>query len=148
MRGAAAIAATAAVVGVAALIGSACAVEVRVMTVRASERGQCDPALASLKPRLRRLVGYRSYRVLHDERREVAMHREARFAIPSGQTLRLVPKGIEDETVMMRVLLLDGRRRLIDTDVRIVNRGTVLFGVARDRERADGALIILLRAEE
>jgi hypothetical protein len=46
----------------------------------------------------------------------------------------------------MQVRLLQRSRPLLDTDVRLQNRGVMLFGV--DRNAADGATIIMLRAEE
>ena len=58
-----------------------------------------------------------------------------------------MPKGMQDEAVVMQVRLLDGRRRLVDTDVRLRNRGTMLLGVGHQAGRADGALIIMLKAE-
>jgi len=60
----------------------------------------------------------------------------------------VMPKGMRDQSVVMQVKLLDRRRPLIDTDVRLQNRGVMLFGVGRDANAADGALIIMLRAEE
>ena len=36
---------------------------------------------------------------------------------------------------------------LVDTDVRLRNRGTMLLGVGHQAGRADGALIIMLKAE-
>jgi hypothetical protein len=54
---------------------------------------------------------------------------------------------MRDQAVVMQVQLLDGRRSLVDTDVRLQNRGVMLFGVAQDAGAAGGALIIMLRAE-
>src|SRR5262249_61609288 len=69
------------------------------------------------------------------------------FDLGGGHKLVLLPKGMEDQRVMMQVRLLDGRRRLVDTNVRLVNGGTMVFGVGRDARGGDGALLILLRAE-
>ena len=43
--------------------------------------------------------------------------------------------------------MLETFGRLVDTDVRLRNRGTMLLGVGRQAGRADGALIIMLKAE-
>ena len=121
--------------------------EVQVVSVRAAARGPSDAELQPLRGRLRRLVGYRSFRVVQQERRQCSWRNTEEFRIPGGRSLRVLPKGMQDEAVMMQVRLLDGRRRLVDTDVRLRNRGTMLLGVGRQAGRADGALIIMLKAE-
>jgi len=70
------------------------------------------------------------------------------FAIPGGRMLHVVPKAMRDQAVVMSVKLMDGSRALVDTDVRLQNRGVMLFGVGQDSRAAEGALIIMLRAED
>lgn len=123
-------------------------INVSVTTVSASDQGPTDPELASMRPRLRKLVGYNSFRVVQQEERRLCWRGSAAFDIPGGRTLRVLPKGMEDQKLMLQVRLLDGRRRLVDTLVRLPNRGTMAFGVGRDGRVADGATLILLRAEE
>jgi hypothetical protein len=120
---------------------------VQVTTVRAAERGPCDPQLEALRPRLRRLAGYRAYQLVGDQQRRVSWRITEAFDLGDGRTLVLLPKRMEDQRVMMQVRLLDGRRRLVDTNVRLVNGGTMVFGVGRDARAGNGALLILLRAE-
>jgi len=124
------------------------ALEVQITTVRAAEHGPSDAQLIDLRPRLRRLVGYRSFQVVGKERRRCAWQTSEAFAIPGGRILRVVPKGMRDQAVVMSVKLMDGSRALVDTDVRLQNRGVMLFGVGQDSRAAEGALIIMLRAED
>lgn len=124
------------------------ALDVQVTVVEASQRGPSDAKLVELRPRLRRLVGYRSFRVLREERRQCAWRSEHAFAIPGGGRLHVVPKGMRDQEVIMQVQLMEGMRPLVDTDVRLQNRGVLLFGVDQDGRAAGGALLIMLRAEE
>ena len=121
--------------------------EVQVVSVRAEERGPSDVELQPVRARLRRLVGYRSFRVVQQERRQCTWRNPEEFVIPGGRSLRIMPKGLHNEAVMMQIRLFDGRRRLVDTDVRLRNRGTMLLGVGHQAGRADGALIIMLKAE-
>ncbi len=137
--------------GASCLVGMALpaiALDVHVVTVHAVERGPSDPELTALRPRLRRLVGYRGFHVMQDEQRRCSWRNQESFALPGGRWLQLLPKGMEDQAVTMQVRLLDGRRRLMDTQIRLRNGGTMAFGMGRDGGAADGALIILLRAEE
>ena len=122
--------------------------DVQITTVRATEHGPSDAQLVQLRPRLRRLVGYRSYRVIQDERRHCGWGSQEAFVIPGGRMLRVMPKGMRDEAVMMQIQLLEGARSLVDTDVRLQNGGVMLFGVNQDSSLADGALIIMIRAED
>jgi len=122
---------------------------VQITAVRASEHGPSDAQLVDMRPRLRRLVGYRSYRVIQQEQRRCAWGQREAFDIPGGRLLRVVPKGMRDEAVMMQIQLVQGARALVDTDVRLQNGGVMLFGVNRDEAAdPDGALIIMVRAEE
>ena len=133
------------ILGVAAM---ADALEVRITTIRATERGPSDAQLVPFRPRLRRLVGYRSYQVVDEERRVCRWQIAAAFPIPGGRELHVVPKGMRDQAIVMQVKLLDGARALVDTDVRLQNKGVMLFGVDQNASVADGALIIMLSAEE
>jgi len=62
------------------------AVDVQVTTVRALEHGPSDAQLVALRPRLRRLVGYRSFQVIGQEKRRCAwQEREARQDVAGRQ---------------------------------------------------------------
>jgi len=123
------------------------ALRVQVTAVRAAESGPSDPLLVSLKPRLRRLVGYRAFQIVSREDRHCEWRSEARFVLPGGRKLQLLPKGLDRDVVKMQVRLLEGKRRLVDTNVGVMNGGTMLFGVGRDPRMGDDALIIVLKAE-
>jgi len=129
--------------------GAVCrALEVQITAVRATERGPSDAELIALRPRLRRLVGYRSFQIVQRESRRCVWQTNEAFTIPGGRLLNVVPRGMRDQAVMLQVKLLDGARALVDTDVRLQNHGVMLFGVGQDARTADEALIIMLRAEE
>ena len=121
--------------------------DIHVTTVRALEEGPCDPELESLRPRLRHIAGYRSYHLLGEQQRRVAWRNTEAFDVGDGRSLVLLPKGMVDQRVMMQVRLLEGRKRLVDTNVRLLNGGTMVFGVGREARSGDGAILILLRAQ-
>lgn len=125
------------------------ALEVQVTVVRAAERGPSDAQLIALRPRLRRLVGYRSFTIMGEERRRCAWQAGQAFVVPGGRLLHVVPKGMRDQAVVMQVRLTDGSRALLDTDVRLQNRGVILLGVDQDAHASnEDAVIIMLKAEE
>jgi hypothetical protein len=123
------------------------ALRIQVTAVRAAESGPSDPELVSMRPRLRRLVGYRAFQIVNREERVCDWRTEVRFALPGGRCLQLLPKSLDNDVVKMQVRLLEGRRRLVDTNIGVVNGGTMMFGVGRDPHLGDDALIILLKAE-
>jgi|GEM_PF-1321612 hypothetical protein len=122
-------------------------VRIQVMAIAASNVGTCDPQVAFLRPRLRRVLNYRSFRLLSDTWRDVAWQDTAAFALAGGTRLMLLPKGREAQQVVLQVRLLDGRRALVDTVVRLRNQGYMVFGVERDPS-AEEALLVVLRAED
>jgi hypothetical protein len=144
---AAAVAVALAASAATALAGPPEQLRIEVTAVRAAESGPSDPELVSLRPRLRRLVGYRAFQVVNRESRPCDWRADAHFSLPGGRQLQLLPKGADDHIIKMEVRLLEGRRRLVDTNVGVMNGGTMMFGVGRDPHIGDDALIILLKAE-
>jgi hypothetical protein len=144
---AAVLSAAAAAVTVIAAVGVACAIDVQITIVRAAAHGPSDAELIPIRPRLRRLVGYRSFQVVQTERRRCPWQSQQAFVLPGGRLMRVVPKGMRDKAVVMQVKLVDGPRELVDTDVRLQNRGMMVFGVDEDPNRP-GALLIMVRAVE
>jgi hypothetical protein len=125
----------------------ALALVVQITAVEASYEGPSDPRLVDLRPRLRRLVGYRAFRVLQDEKRNCAWQSPAAFSLPGGRLVHVVPKGMRDDEVMMHVSVVNGPRSLVDTDLRLQNRGFMLIGVDDD-VHAPGIMLIMLKAVE
>jgi hypothetical protein len=136
-----ALAATAAT----ALAGQAYGLRIEVTAVRAAESGPSDPQLGGrMRAELRSLVGYRAFQIVNREERPCSWRTEARFALPGGRRLQLLPKGRDNDVVRMQVRLLEGRRRLVDTNVGVRNGRMMMFGVGRP---GDDALIIVLKPE-
>lgn len=123
------------------------ALEVQITAVEASYEGPSDPRLLGMRPRLRRLVGYRAYRVLQEEKRNCKWRSPAAFSLPGGRFMHVMPKGMRADEVMMHVQVVNGPRALVDTDLRLQNRGVMLIGVDDD-VHAPGILLIMLRAVE
>jgi hypothetical protein len=128
-------------------VGRGVALEVQVTAVEASYEGPSDPQLLQLRPRLRRLVGYRAFRVLQDERRNCPWRSMAAFSLPGGRLVHIMPKGMRADEVMMHVQVVHGLRALVDTDLRLQNRGVMLIGLDEDVQ-APGILLIMLKAVE
>ena len=118
----------------------------QVVTVKAREHGESDPELRPLRPRLRRVVGYRSYRMIDDQQRGCAWQVPQQFILPGGRVLVLQPEQGADHRVIIKVRLLQGEQRLVDTDVQLRNQGTMFLALGRNGRASDGALLIMLKA--
>jgi len=66
---------------------------------------------------------------------------------PGGRLVHIMPKGMRAEEVMMHVQVVHGLRALVDTDLRLQNRGVMLIGLDEDVQ-APGILLIMLKAVE
>jgi hypothetical protein len=121
-------------------------VVLQVVTVKAAERGETDPELRTLRPRLRKLVGYRSYRMVNDQQRGCTWQVPQQFNLPGGRVLLLRPERLSDQHVVMQVHLLQGDERLVDTDVQLRNQGVMFLAMGRNGLTNDGALLIMLKA--
>ncbi|HWP64982.1 MAG TPA: hypothetical protein VNO26_03600 [Candidatus Limnocylindria bacterium] len=121
-------------------------VMLQVVTVKARERGETDPELRRLRPRLRNLVGYRSYRMVNEQRRGCSWHTPQQFVLPGGRVLLLRPERLADQHVVMQVRLLQADEELIDTDVQLRNQGVMFLAMGRNGRAHDGALLIMLKA--
>jgi hypothetical protein len=119
---------------------------VKVMTIRADDSGRCDPRLTSLRTRLKKSVGYKSFTLLDKEFRRVPFRTTEVFTLPDDRTLLLLPKGEQDGRILMQVRLLQGRQRILDTNVRLLDGGKMVFGLGKDARSGDGALLIVLEA--
>lgn len=122
---------------------------IQVTTVRASDFGQCDERLNAIRTRLRRVApGYRGFEMVDDVTRVVTLRAETAIVLPGGRSLRLLPKRLADDVFQMQVRLLDGRRRLVDTNLRIPNGGTMVFGVRPETHGGEEATLFVLKASD
>jgi hypothetical protein len=118
----------------------------QVMTVRATGVGPCDARLAALRPRLRRVSGYRGFELVDDVSQRIAMRTHTVIRLPEGRVLRVLPKSILQDVLHLQVRLLDGRRRVVDTNLRLPTGGTLVFGLGPNVDAGEEATLFVLRA--
>lgn len=119
---------------------------VEVTMLKAKSTGSSDPSLRRWRSTLRRLAGYRAYRIVDTRQRECRWARRQEFALPGGRSLYVTPKGLRGERVLMRVRLVEGANEIVETDVQLGDDGPVFMGMNRDGGTSDGALVIMLKA--
>jgi hypothetical protein len=124
------------------------AVELRVGCVLASNTGQeVDQRLVDLRPRFARLFRYTSYNLVKEKREKVTLGGKMFFEVPGGRYLMILPKEYHtnDGSVLMKVVLLEGARPIVNTAVSLKKHGTFLVGGPQNN---DGALILSIAADD
>lgn len=103
-------------------------VQVRIGTILASNESEdFDPKLSRMKNQLE-VIKYSSYRLIKEESQRVGWRSNAVFEIPGGRSLIVVPQEYRNERLALKVRLIEGEKPLLDTTVRLRNRGYFLLG--------------------
>jgi hypothetical protein len=103
-------------------------VDLKIGTILASNQNDdFDPKLSKMKNQLE-VIKYRSYRLIKEETQKVVWKANAAFDIPGGRSLVVVPQEYRNKQLSLKVTLLEGDKPLLDTTVRLRNRGNFLLG--------------------
>ncbi|HXG52347.1 MAG TPA: hypothetical protein VNN77_13205 [candidate division Zixibacteria bacterium] len=119
------------------------AVEIKIGTILASNQSdEFDGRLAPLEKQLK-VMKYRSYRLVGEEAQNVPWKGKAVFEIPGGRALTVTPEAFRNRQIALKVSLTEGQKRLLDTTVRLQNKGNFLLG---GPPHEGGALVISIWA--
>jgi hypothetical protein len=119
-------------------------VVLQIGTVLATNTGDhFDSQLATLRPQLESMFRYSSYSLVRREDRDVTWGSPVIFDIPGGRSLRVMPKSVRGGRVSLNVMLVQDTRVLMDTDLTLRSKATVMVGGPR---HGDGVLIIWIGA--
>jgi hypothetical protein len=119
-------------------------VELKIDTVLATNSSQeVDQRLGEMKRHLDSLFRYSSYRLVQEESRRARWGDPTSFNIPGGRYLQVIPKSYKDNRVSMRVMLIEGDKPAVDTELILRNGGVFFVGGRRHQE---GVLIISIGA--
>lgn len=121
------------------------AVEVRIGAVLASNSGkEFDQRLASMHRQFTTLFAYSSYRLVKEQRQQVAWGEKVACDIPGGRYVLVVPKEFKDNRVLMKVMIIEGQHPIVDTALSLRDHATFLVGGPRDH---DGVIILSIGAD-
>ena len=103
-------------------------VQVTIRTILAENKGEeFDPKLKGMEQQLKSLK-YRSYRSLKDDSKTVAWQGTQAFEIPGGRTLTVAPQDFQDNRIGLKIRLVQGDKPVVDTTVKIPNKGNFILG--------------------
>lgn len=118
-------------------------VQVKIGTILASNQSdEFDPKLNNMKNQLK-VMKYRSYRLLKEESQNVPWQGNATFDIPGGRSLVVTPQEFRNQRLALKVHLQQGEKPLLDTTVRLSNKGNFLLG---GPSHEGGALVLSISA--
>lgn len=119
------------------------AVQVSIGTILASNQSdEFDANLKGMETQLK-VFKYRSYRLLKNESQTVPWRGEKVFEIPGGRSLTVTPQEFQDNRVSVKVRLTQGQKPVLDTTVKIPNKGNFILG---GPPHEGGALVLSISA--
>ena len=102
-------------------------VQVTIRSILAQNKNdEFDAKLKGMEQQLKSLK-YRSYRSLKDDSKSVAWHGTQSFDIPGGRTLTVAPQEFQDNRISLKVRLAEGDKPVVDTTVKIPNKGNFIL---------------------
>ena len=120
-------------------------VTVDVGSVYASNEGtSVDPALGTIRGKLRSMFNYTSYRMLDRKRRALSVGETGEFELPGRRAMRATPLPSRGEKVRLSIRISDGPRNLLTTTLGLRRGGMVLVG---GPSHEAGVLILVISAE-
>jgi hypothetical protein len=144
------VAAVAVLVGASPLVAlaahpSAQPVNVHVDCVCASDTNEgVDARLATMGQRLQALFGYSTYHLVSHQQQRTTLGKAVSFNLPGGRILHVEPHAIDGDMIAMMLVLFQGARPLMTTDVKLRDRGMLILGGPRYQQ---GMLIVSISAD-
>lgn len=117
---------------------------IRVDSVLAANTGKgMDAQLSSsvIGRHLKDLFEYTTYRLVMQQKRHTRYGRMVVFEMPGGRILHIAPSSVLDNMISMEIVLFEGTRPLMTTDVRLMNHAVLVVAGARYQQ---GMLITMI----
>ncbi|HWH79645.1 MAG TPA: hypothetical protein VNT76_19835 [Candidatus Binatus sp.] len=103
-------------------------VQVTIRTILAGNKSdEFDPKLKDMEQQLKSLK-YRSYRSLKDDSKNVNWQGTQSFDIPGSRSLTVAPQEFQNNRISLKVRLTEGDKPVVDTTVKIPNKGNFILG--------------------
>jgi hypothetical protein len=117
----------------------------RVDEVIASDTGLgIDERLLPMGARLESLFRYTTYRLISHQIGRTECGRTTAFTLPGGWIVQVEPSAVNDDMIAMELMLFQGARPMMTTDVKLRNHGVLIVGGPHYQQ---GMLIIPIGAD-
>jgi hypothetical protein len=119
-------------------------VSIRVDSVLAADTHEgVDPHLAMLSRKLQGLFSYSTYSLVSHQDGITECGKMIAFELPGGKILHIQPRAVDGDMIAMEIVLFDGTRPMMTTDLKLKDNGTLIVGGPRYEQ---GMLIISIGA--
>lgn len=119
-------------------------VSVYVDSVLAADTNEgMDARLAPLGKKLQGLFSFTTYSLVSHQDGQTECGKMIAFMLPGGKILHIQPRAIDGDMIAMEIVLFDGTRPMMTTDLKLKNKGTLIVGGPRYEQ---GMLIISIGA--
>ena len=114
------------------------------VVVASNEGTTMDPALSSIRNKLKSMFNYSSYRMVDRLTRTLSVGETGDFGLPGNRSMRATPVPAEGNKVRLAVQIMEGDRNLLSTTLGLTRGGMVLVGGPSYQK---GVLILIISAE-
>jgi hypothetical protein len=119
-------------------------VNVYIDSVMAADTNEgTDPRLAPMGQKLHGLFGFSTYSLIGHNEGQTDCGKMIAFTLPGGKILHVQPRAIDGDMIAMEIVLFDGTRPMMTTDLKLKNNGTLIVGGPRYEQ---GMMIISIGA--
>jgi len=119
-------------------------ITLRVFSVLAADTNQgVDPQLGTMGSQLSKMFNYTTYELVSEQNGRIEMGKMIEFTMPGGRILHIEPHSVDRNMIAMEVLLFQGEKPMLTTDLKLPNNGNLIVGGPHYEQ---GALIITIGA--
>jgi hypothetical protein len=116
----------------------------RVYSVLAADTNQgVDPQLGPIGSQLSKMFNYTTYELVSEQNGRTETGKMIEFTMPGGRILHIEPQSVDRNMIAMEVLLFQGEKPMLTTDLKLPNNGNLIVGGPHYEQ---GALIITIGA--
>ncbi|MGH7906766.1 MAG: hypothetical protein ACREP6_09075 [Candidatus Binataceae bacterium] len=103
-----------------------------------------DSRLMHVSGRLKALFDYSTYRLISRDNKKTSCGKMVAFTLPGGRILHVAPRKIDNNMIAMELVLFQGERPMMTTDLKLRNHGMLILGGPRYQQ---GMLIVFMTAD-
>src|SRR5229473_8225588 len=87
-----------------------------------------DARLAPLGRKLQGLFSYTTYSLVSHQDGITECGKMIAFMLPGGKILHIQPRAVDGDMIAMEIVLFDGTRPMMTTDLKLKDKGTLIIG--------------------
>src|SRR5260370_42579192 len=90
-----------------------------------------DPRVVPMLPKLQGLFSFTTYSLVNSQEGDTECGKMIACTLPGGKILHVQPRAVDGDMIAMEIVLFDGTRPMMTTDLKLRNNGTLIVGGPR-----------------